>query len=66
MFLLRVMMYVVFYKLFWNELVLCDLYLTRFDVTKDDLLFDISSLLCLTNNVVVMTEYLNSNHFQYQ
>jgi len=60
------MMYVVFYKLFWNELVLCDLYLTRFDVTKDDLLFDISSWLCLTNNVVVMTAYLNSNHFQYQ
>jgi len=38
MLLLRVMTYVVFYKLFF-ELVLCDLYLTRFDLTKD-LLFD--------------------------
>jgi len=33
MLLLRVMTYVVFYQLF--ELVLCDLYLTRFDLTKD-------------------------------
>ena len=51
MLLLRVMTYVVFYKLFWNwigvmqfvsheiELVLCNLYLMRFDLTKD-LLFD--------------------------
>jgi len=39
MLLLRVMTYVVFYNCFAIEFVLCDLYLLRFDLTKD-LLFD--------------------------
>jgi len=34
MFMLRVMIYVVSYDLFWIEWVLCDLYLTRFVLTK--------------------------------
>ena len=34
MFMLRVMMYVVAYDLFWIKWVLCDLYLTEFILTK--------------------------------
>jgi len=47
------------------ELVLCDLYLTKFDLTKD-LLFDTFFIDVFTNSVVVITEFLNSNPFQYQ
>jgi len=39
MLLLRGMTYVVFYNCFAIKFVLCDLYLSRFDLTKD-LLFD--------------------------
>jgi len=46
--------------------VLCDLDLARFDLTKD-LSFDTLSLMMfLTDSVVVITEFLNSTHFQYQ
>jgi len=38
MLLLRVMTYVIFMDCFGIKLVLCDLYLTRFDLTKDLLL----------------------------
>jgi len=68
MFLLGVMTYVVFYiNSFEIELVMCDLFLTRFDLTKDLLSnLTLSSLLFFTNCVVVMTKYLNPNPFQYQ
>jgi len=48
------------------EWVLYDLYLTKFNLTKG-CLYTFSSLI-LTNCVVtvVITEYLNSNSFQYQ
>ena len=45
--------------------MLCDLYLTRFDLTKS-LLFDIFFIAVFTSCVVVIIEYLNSNHFQNQ
>jgi len=49
---------------FGIEFVLCDLYLTRFALTKG-LLIDTLFVAIFTNSVVVITEYLNSNHFQY-
>jgi hypothetical protein len=63
-----VMTYVVFYiNSFEIELVMCDLFLTRFDLTKDLLSnLTLSSLLFFTNCVVVITKYLNPNPFQYQ
>jgi len=45
--------------------VLCNLYFTRFDFTKC-LLFDNFALVVVTNGFVVITEYLNSLHFQYR
>jgi len=56
---------VIFYKLIGIELVLRSLSLTRLDLTKD-FFSTLSSLIFLTNSVVVITEFLNSNHFQYQ
>ena len=43
--------------------MLCNLYLTSFALTEVSNL-TLSSLLCFTNCVVVITEYLNSNHFK--
>ena len=45
--------------------MLCDLYVTRFDLAKG-LLFDTFFIAVFTSCVVVITEYLNPNHFQYQ
>ena len=58
---------VAYINFFGIQLVLCDwpVYLTRFDLTKG-FLFDTSFIAVFTNFVVVVTEYLNSNHFQYQ
>ena len=50
------------------ELVLCDLYITRFVLTKG-LLFDTFFIVMFTNYVIVMFLSLwvfDSNHFQYQ
>jgi len=62
MFMLRVMMYVVSHNFFGIELELCDLYLTRF-VLIEGLLFD-TFFIFFIDSVVVITEYLNSNHFK--
>jgi len=50
------------------ELALCDLYFTRFDLTKDFLFHTlfIAVFKKMTNSVVVITEYLQSSDFQYQ
>jgi len=50
---------------FGIKFVLCNLYFTRFDFTKC-LLFDNFALVVVTNGFVVITEYLNSLHFQYR
>ena len=50
---------------FGIELVLCDLYVTRFDLAKG-LLFDTFIIAVFTSCVVVITEYLNPNNFEYQ
>jgi len=49
---------------FGIELVLCDLYLTRFALRKD--FYGTLSSLFFANCVGVITEYLNSKHFQCQ
>jgi len=54
-----------FIHCFGIELVLCNLFLTRFDLTKD-LIFDNFFIAVLKHSVVVITECLNSNHLQYQ
>ena len=45
--------------------LLCDLYFTRFVLTKG-LIFYILFHCVLTIFFVVITRYLNPNHFQYQ
>jgi len=59
MLLLRVMTYVVLISCFGIELVFCDLYLTRLDLTRICYL-TLSSLMFLTNSVVVITRFVNS------
>jgi len=54
--------HVVFLNCFGIELMLCDLNLTRFVLTKG-FLFDTFFIVFFTNCVVVITEYLNSNLF---
>jgi len=49
---------------FGIEMVLCDLYLKRFDLTKG-LLFDTFVLLFGTNCVVTIIQYWSSNHFHH-
>ena len=51
-----------FLNCFGIELMLCDLNLTRFVLTKG-FLFDTFFIVFFTNCVVVITEYLNSNLF---
>jgi len=47
-------------KRFGIKLVLCNLHLTRFDLTKSSV--DFFSMLFCTNCGVIITEYLNVNH----
>jgi len=54
------MTYDVFINCCGTEMVLCDLYFSRFNLTKD-FYFTISSLLFVTNNVDVITEYLEKD-----
>ena len=63
MLLLRVMTYVVFHKLFWNWTGVVQF--VSHEVWRICYL-TLSSSMFLTNSVVVITEFLNSNHFQYQ
>ena len=44
-------------------MVLCDLYLKRFDFTKD---LSLSQLLFGTHYVVMITQYWSWNHFHHQ
>jgi len=67
MFMLRVMKCVVSYNLFWNWIGV-----VRFQVVSHEVCSDKGFVIWhplsffFTNCVVVITEYSNSNHFQYQ
>jgi len=47
------------------QMVLLDLYLKRFDLTKD-LLFKTFELVFGTNFVIVIIQYWSSNHYYYE
>ena len=59
------LLYVVCYKLFF-EMVLCNLYLTRIDMTQGLFYLTLSYLLFDTNCTVVITQYWSSKHFYHQ
>jgi len=67
MFMLRVMIYVVSYKLFWNWIRV-----VRFQVASHEVCSDCGFVIWhflhwfFKDCVVVITEYLNWNHFQYR
>ena len=65
MFMLRVMMYDDSYELFWTRISAVR-FVSREVWSDKGLLFDKSFIPIFNQCVVVITEHLNSTHFQYQ